>query len=151
MNKMRRRVIVVTVLAGAALFAAIQVLSASAGSGHTTPADPFAGYVATSEPDSPLANVAVHRVTGVIAGRLYVSGGPPSTGHGVHPADRFTVVVTRGTRTLAKTITTRRGAFSIHIAPGGYELVGKPGACRAKKVVVKAERTTRARLYCALL
>jgi hypothetical protein len=273
MNKTKRRLVAVMVLAGVALFVGVQVLSASAGPSQATAADPFAGYVTPSGPDIPLEKVvaladarsaeagqpdppmsegkgtleaamrtidrstnlteqtsrgyramlatpvdlvvmqghftlgdalvpagrpaptgsvldlvidshtgavigralptaeqqqeqnqgvplagiasrgliAVHKVTGVIAGRLYVSGGPPRAGHGVHPADRFTVVVTRGTRTLAKTITTRRGAFSIHIAPGRYELAGEPGACRAKKVVVKAGRTTRARLYCGLL
>lgn len=272
MNKTKRRLVVVMVLAGVALFVGVQVLSASAGPSQATAADPFAGYVTPSGPDIPLEKVvaladarsaeagqpdppmsegkgtleaamrtidrstnlteqtsrgyramlatpvdlvvmqghftlgdalvpagrptptgsvldlvidshtgavigralptpeqqqqsegvplasiasrgliALHRVTGVIAGRLYVSGGRPHAGQGLHPADRFAVVVTRGTRTLAKTTTTRRGAFSIHIAPGRYELAGEPGACRAKKVVVKAGRTTRARLYCGLL
>jgi hypothetical protein len=272
MNKTKRRLVVVMVLAGAALFAAVQVLSASAGPSQATPADPFAGYVTPSGPDIPLERVvaladarsaeagqpdppmsegkgtleaamrtidrstnlteqtsrgyramlatpvdlvvmqgrftlgdalvpagrpmptgsvldlvidshtgavigralptpeqqqqnesvplasiasrgliAVHKVTGVIAGRLYASGGPARAGHGLRPGDRFAVVVTRGARTLAKTTTTRLGAFRIQIAPGRYELVGRTGRCKATKVVVKSGKTTHATLYCSLL
>jgi hypothetical protein len=95
--------------------------------------------------------IAVHSVTGRIAGRLYVSGGPARAGSGPHPGDHFAVIVTRGSRTVAKTTTTRQGTFSIHIRPGRYGIVGQIGGCKRTRVVVRVGKTARATLYCSLL
>jgi hypothetical protein len=95
--------------------------------------------------------IAVHKVRGVIAGTLYASGGPPRrVGKGPHGAPHFPVIVTQGSRVIARTTTTERGGFKIVVRPGHYGIAGKVGFCPAKKVVVRAWKETRTTIFCTV-
>jgi hypothetical protein len=104
---------------------------------------------------APLARVAsrssfivVHALRGLIVGHLYLSGGRRGS---VVPGNRVAVIVRHGSRTVARAITSRHGAFRVSIKAGSYRVAGTYGGCVANKVVVRAGKTTHTRLICGLL
>lgn len=94
--------------------------------------------------------IAVRPVRGLLVGRLYLSGGRPGR-RSVVLGNRVEVIVSHGSRRVARAITSRNGAFSIAIKPGSYRVVATTGGCIANNVVVKVGKATRTRLICGLL
>ncbi len=104
----------------------------------------------------PLASVASWKAArGVIVGRLYVAGGPPSRsrGHrGPIPSAGSGVVVTNiSGKVVARTMTAKSGRFRIRIKPGRYLVAGTlSGLCKRNAVTVRAGKQTSTRLSCSI-
>ena len=93
-----------------------------------------------------------HGATGLIYGRLYMSGGPVGPLQprpGPSPANHREVAIRSGERTVARATTNKAGVFRIHVQPGSYLVSAvEPGTCPARQVVVKAGRTVPVALVC---
>jgi hypothetical protein len=96
---------------------------------------------------------------GILAGHLYVGGGPalspPRTVPARHAASGYRVVVREmagtSTNAVARTTTRRNGSFTIRLRPGRYQVAGEFNTgklCFVHKVTVRAGKTTTVNLEC---
>jgi hypothetical protein len=110
-------------------------------------------------PELPKAVVASAR--GVIAGHVYLGGGP-ALGRGQKPrkvgAPHYRVVVTQATGSIAtasvvaETTTKEDGSFAIRIKPGRYQVAGQFSSgqfCFARNVIVRSGKPTKMALECS--
>ncbi len=97
--------------------------------------------------------IALSPVTGTIAGKLTVGGGPARKRPPKHisPTPSHAILVQRNGRTVKVAHTNSKGAFYVRVAPGTYSLKGTVGAdCQSKTVHVKANATVRVSLGCSI-
>ncbi len=128
--------VAVTMLGTVVFGGATQALNASAGTSEVAVA---------SDSD------AAASVTGVIAGRVFIAGGPPRRGG--HNSGRLKVVVMDESRkVVARTTTARNGEFSVRVIPGNYFIVSKLGTftCQGKGVLVRAGARVRTSIVCSI-
>jgi hypothetical protein len=86
--------------------------------------------------------------TGVLTGRVLLSGGPPRH-DGTHPALGYTVLIKQGSRVVMRTMTTARG-FRVRLRPGTYVVAGSQGACKQQTVMIRAGGTVGTTLRCSI-
>jgi hypothetical protein len=92
--------------------------------------------------------IAIKAATGMILGKLTVSGGPA---HRTSRQTTHTVVVKRNGRHVTVAHTDKTGAFRLNLRPATYVLKGTTGGdCQPKTVTVKPERTAHVNLSCSI-
>jgi len=104
-----------------------------------------------SEQQESLSLADTASITGVIAGRVFVAGGPPRRGG--RDSGRLKVVVMNESRkVVARTTTARNGEFSVRVRPGNYFVVSKLGTftCQGKRVLVRAGAKVRTSIVCSI-
>lgn len=109
---------------------------------------------AKAQSTAPLAAAAARRTialstaTGVVTGRLTISGGP-APGR-PRPWPHGLVALIRGSHVMARAETSSKGTFKLFAFPGRYKISGRGALCTAQTVSLKPGRTTNVALHCSI-